>query len=128
MKHRRLFAHLNGVNKLYHQEYLKYAPKAKHLEMKKKILLNHFGIKAEKVGDYTLFVYVHRITKIKGLYLLLESIELLLKERKKFCLFFIRGMMDHSEYSQKCLKKLNQMNEKFPENINSNICHFVRNK
>jgi glycosyltransferase involved in cell wall biosynthesis len=116
------------VNKQFHQEYLKHAPKARHLEMKQKILLNYFGIKSDKIGNYTLFVYVHRITRIKGLYLLLESIEILLKDKFNYCLFFIRGKMDNSPYSHKCLDKLNQLSDQFPENINFNISHFVKNK
>ena len=127
-KHRRTFGHLNGVHQDLHQEYMKQSNRLKQTEMKQKILSLHFDIKPKEANNYILFVYVNRVTKMKGLLLLLESIEILLREHYSYCLFFIRGKTDGSEYSMVCQDKIEQLKEEFPKNMNADISHFVLNK
>ena len=65
-KNKKIFAYLNGIDKRYHINYLKFYLKMSHNETKSNILKKHFGVKNKKLQETILYVWVNRVAKMKG--------------------------------------------------------------
>eukprot|EP00128_Syssomonas_multiformis_P007221 Colp12_sorted_trinity150504_noHs@12676 len=107
------FAHVNGLDIAARKRKQEQLPVKTHEEAKTFIQRKYF--KYEN-GDPTvpLFCFVGRITKQKGVHLILDSVDHLVSTYNGKILILIGGKADTSPYSVECAAKMHALRERYP--------------
>ena len=108
------FAHPNGIFREKRLKLLNEDCKLTRDESKKYIQQKYFGYEN---ADYTVpvFSFIGRITKQKGILLILEAAEEMIKFTNGKINILVGGTGDKSDpYVEECIKKIDALKEKFP--------------
>lgn len=112
------FSFPNGVHG--EQKRLQFDRLAGHSEEKRKLIKSFFKIdlkKFEAYDQFILFGFIGRISHQKGVHLILDVCEQIIKDTRFRALFIIGGMVDGSEYSADCARRLNYLTRMYSQNI-----------
>lgn len=91
-----------------------------HLDSKKLIQERYFSCETLR-NEIPLFSFIGRITRQKGVHLILDSIEALLSETNFKIQFLIAGPSDaKEEYGKYCADKMKYLTSKYPNCVWSN--------
>ena len=122
----RSFAFPNGVDDSKIKKQL-FGLQSHNLE-KMKLLAEFFGLNVdeEKVEEYVLFGFVGRICSQKGVMLIFELVEKIIRLTNFKAFFVIGGMIDGSVYSKACSDSMSGLSEKFPNNFWGNPNVFFK--
>jgi starch synthase len=126
LRFKKPFAFPNGIPKAEKRAKFEALCGCDHLKAKELIQKKYFNY--QKLNDeQCLFGFVGRITKQKGILLILNIVEKFLDEYGGNAQFFIGGPISPTDpYGQECAKKMKYLREKFPWNFWADPFLFFR--
>lgn len=108
------FAHPNGIPAKSREARLKKLPFANHEEAKAEIQKRYFGLERPD-PTIPLFAFVGRITAQKGVHLILQSVEQVLRDFSYRCQFLVAGAASDSDtYGRQCANAMNDLRVRHP--------------
>jgi glycogen synthase len=108
------FAHPNGIPAKSREARLKKLPFANHEEAKAEIQKRYFGLERPD-PTIPLFAFVGRITAQKGVHLILQSVEQVLRDFNYRCQFLVAGAASDSDtYGRQCANAMNDLRVRHP--------------
>ena len=108
------FAHPNGIPAKSREARLKKLPFANHDEAKAEIQKRYFGLERPD-PTIPLFAFVGRITAQKGVHLILQSVEQVLRDFNYRCQFLVAGAASDSDtYGRQCANAMNDLRVRHP--------------
>ncbi len=114
-KHASPFSFPNGVRKQDRLNILATKTPGEHLASKAKLQQKYFGL-AELNDAIPMFSFVGRITRQKGVHLILDAVDHLLAHHE--CMFIVGGPADpREEYSKACANHMRHLREKHPRHF-----------
>ncbi|KAL4507061.1 hypothetical protein ABPG72_001854 [Tetrahymena utriculariae] len=112
------FSFPNGLNIQERLKMIKDLPTSDdHLKAKEKIQQKYFGF-SQLDNSFCLFGFVGRITEQKGIHLILECVEDLIRQSNGKIQIILGGNANYKEeYAQICAEKINFLRNKHPNNF-----------